>query len=123
LPDHWRHEAQSVRIAREHPRFSEADDPELVLWLIGTHHGRGRPFFPHADDQNPTLPDIMSIPSQLSDRSGPQSLAFDYEGYDWSSLFVRLKAKYGVWGLAWLETLVRLADHRASETAQQGASA
>jgi CRISPR-associated endonuclease/helicase Cas3 len=119
LPDHWRHEAQSVRIAREHPRFAEAMDPELVLWLIGTHHGRGRPFFPHADDQNPELPDVIGIPRNLAETPGPQSLAFDHDGQDWPSLFAQLKAKYGVWGLAWLETIVRLADHRASEAAQQ----
>jgi CRISPR-associated endonuclease/helicase Cas3 len=38
-----------VRIAREHTLFHQAHDPELVLWLIGVHHGYGRPLFPHAD--------------------------------------------------------------------------
>ena len=49
LPDGWRHEAMSVRMALAHPRFADAHDPELVLWLIGTHHGLGRPFFGFAD--------------------------------------------------------------------------
>jgi CRISPR-associated endonuclease/helicase Cas3 len=49
LPDRWRHEALSVRLAMLHPKLSEAADPALVLWLIGTHHGFGRPLFPHAD--------------------------------------------------------------------------
>ena len=39
LPKGWRHEALSVRMARSHPRFAHAHDPELVLWLVGTHHG------------------------------------------------------------------------------------
>jgi CRISPR-associated endonuclease/helicase Cas3 len=45
LPPRWRHEALSVRLAADHPRFREARDPDLVLWLIGVHHGWGRPFF------------------------------------------------------------------------------
>ena len=49
LPENWRHEALSVRLARADKRLREANDPELVLWLIGTHHGHGRPFFPHRD--------------------------------------------------------------------------
>jgi CRISPR-associated endonuclease/helicase Cas3 len=39
LPERWRHEALSVRVARMHERFEKANDPELVLWLIGVHHG------------------------------------------------------------------------------------
>ncbi len=123
LPDQWRHEAQSVRIALQHTDFEKAVDRELVLWLIGTHHGRGRPFFPHADVETPILPEVMGIPRHLSVEPGPQSLAFDYNGHDWASLFAGLKARYGAWGLAWLEAIVRLADHRASEAAQEGTSA
>jgi CRISPR-associated endonuclease/helicase Cas3 len=51
----------------------------------------------------------------LEGAPGPQSLAFDFEGRDWAQLFELLKEKYGIWGLALLETFVRLADHRASE--------
>jgi CRISPR-associated endonuclease/helicase Cas3 len=43
LPENWRHEALSVRLARSHREFSEAHDPMLVLWLVGVHHGYGRP--------------------------------------------------------------------------------
>ena len=118
LPDKWRHEALSVRLAPHVARFNEVQDPELVLWLIGTHHGYGRPFFPHcdaADDKPRKLPAVIGLPSELPAGPGPQSLAYDRDGLDWPALFVRLKARYGVWELARMEAVLRLADHRASE--------
>jgi CRISPR-associated endonuclease/helicase Cas3 len=118
LPEGWRHEALSVRLAPYIARFAEANDPELVLWLVGAHHGHGRPFFPHHDPEDAKsrdLPSILGLPSELPPGSGPQSLAFDYEGADWPAVFARLKARYGVWELARMEAILRLADHRASE--------
>jgi CRISPR-associated endonuclease/helicase Cas3 len=121
LPAHWRHEALSVRLARLHPAFAAAHDPALILWLIGTHHGYGRPFFPHADALDGTERGI-DLPEAFGGRTllepgnrSPQSLAFDFEGQDWAQMFQALKRKYGIWGLARLEAFVRLADHRASE--------
>jgi CRISPR-associated endonuclease/helicase Cas3 len=118
LPEHWRHEAFSVRLAQHVARFAEAHDPELVLWLIGVHHGHGRPFFPHQDpeDAKPRrLPPVLGLPSEVPPGTGPQSLAFDWHGLDWATLFARLTARYGAWELARLEAILRLADHRASE--------
>jgi len=103
LPERWRHEAQSVTRAMAHPDFADAHDPELVLWLIGTHHGYGRPLFPHDD------------PREAPEALGPQRLDFQFRGYDWAEIFQRLKARYGPWELARLEAVLRLADHRASE--------
>lgn len=105
LPPRWRHEAQSVRLARTHERLKTAKDMELVLWLVGTHHGYGRPLFPH-EDPDESLPNV-----------GPQSLAFDWKGRDWATLYQALKARYGAWELARMEAILRLADHRASEEA------
>lgn len=120
LPKAWRHEAFSVRLALHAARFAAAGDQdlELVLWLVGTHHGHGRPFFPHSDPAEATpqrLPNVPGLPSELPPGAGPQSLAFDWHGLDWPTLFSRLKARYGVWELARLEAILRLADHRASE--------
>jgi CRISPR-associated endonuclease/helicase Cas3 len=119
LPSNWRHEALSVRLAMIHPDFGHAYDPELVLWLIGTHHGYGRPLFPHADDKDAVprsgLLKCFGSDADLAPGHGPQSLAFDFGGLDWAQTFERLKQRYGIWGLARLEAFVRLADHRASE--------
>lgn len=126
LPKYWRHEALSVRLAPFAPRFAESKDPELVLWLMGTHHGYGRPFFPHVDpeDQKPRtrMPNVLDIPSVIPPGYGPQSLAYDWNGLDWFGLYERLKARYGVWELARMEAILRLADHRASEDAERKAS-
>jgi len=102
LPERWRHEAQSVTRAMADPQLAQAHDPELVLWLIGTHHGHGRPLFPHDDPREP------------SDAPGPQRLDFQFREQDWPQIFERLKARYGPWELARLEAVLRLADHRAS---------
>lgn len=126
LPRHWRHESLSVRLARETPKLEEATDRQLVLWLIGTHHGHGRPLFPHGDEkdaeQRPNLPAVLGNPTSLAPGHGPQSLGFALDGLDWPGLFETLKAKYGLWELARMEAILRLADQRASaETAKRKA--
>jgi CRISPR-associated endonuclease/helicase Cas3 len=127
LPARWRHEAFSVRLAPHIEAFRGAADQDLVLWLIGTHHGHGRPFFPHADpaDDQPrtSLPQVLDIPSALAAGPGPQSLAYETDkGLDWSGLFEQLKARYGPWELARMEAILRLADHRASGKEQVDAA-
>ena len=124
LPKGWRHEALSVRMARSHPRFAEAHDPALVLWLIGTHHGLGRPFFNFTDSQldGPGHDGVFACLDvehwRLTCGAGPQSMAFDLDGADWAAVYEQLKQRYGIWGLAHLEAVLRLADHRASESEQ-----
>jgi CRISPR-associated endonuclease/helicase Cas3 len=119
LPDKWRHEALSARLALLHPDLAQAADTRLVLWLIGSHHGFGRPLFPHCDPNDtecrPGLLKSYCVHDTLRPGYGPQSLAFDFDGMDWAQMFEELKRRYGIWGLARLEGFVRLADHRASE--------
>lgn len=117
LPDGWRHEALSVQMARAHPDFASANDRALVLWLIGTHHGLGRPFFGFTDGApQPPLPALgVTGGKRIIEEPGPQSPAFDFEGFDWPALADSLRQRYGAWRLAFYEAVVRLADHRASE--------
>ncbi len=122
LPPGWRHEALSVRMAQSHRRFAEAHDPALVLWLIATHHGLGRPFFDFTDlreggvGQDGHAACLGVEQWRLAPGSGPESLAFDIDGADWPALYERLRRHYGIWGLAHLEAILRLSDHRASES-------
>ncbi len=117
LPKGWRHEALSVRMARAHPGLAGARDPALVLWLIGSHHGLGRPFYGFIDPRPEGPAPCLEVDSWriLPDEVGPQSFAFDFAGADWPALFEDLKRRYGIWRLAHLEAVLRLADHRASE--------
>ena len=125
LPKGWRHEALSVRMAKAHPRLAEAHDPALVLWLIGTHHGFGRPFFDFVDSHeggsgHEGLFACLGVERwRLASEPGPQSMAFDLGGADWAAMYEQLKQRYGIWGLAHLEAVLRLADHRASESEQR----
>jgi CRISPR-associated endonuclease/helicase Cas3 len=116
LPKHWRHEVQSVRLAAARlvaePALGEGLDPDLVLWLIGTHHGQGRPFFAHDDDWDNHDDVLLGEPLPAS--PGPDKLDFSWDGLDWAGMMTRLHGRYGVWGLAFLESVLRLADHRAS---------
>ena len=117
LPERWRHEALSVRLARVHPRLANAHDPALVLWLIGTHHGYGRPFFPFFDPA-PVLPRPALGITRWDLRAagcGPERPGFDFLGLDWPGLAADLRRRLGTWRVAFLEAVLRLADHRASE--------
>lgn len=74
------------------------DIRELILHMIATHHGRGRPHFPADEAFDPDHKEIQA--AQIA-RQVPQRYA-------------RLQRKYGRWGLAWLESLLRAADAEAS---------
>lgn len=68
----------------------------LVRHLVGSHHGNGRPTFPAAPE--------LELWHQLS---------------DWPTQFMQLQKEFGPWGLAYLETLVRLADWTISAEEQR----
>jgi CRISPR-associated endonuclease/helicase Cas3 len=115
LPRGARHECWSVPLAKCHSHFARAHDPDLVLWLIGTHHGHGRPFFPPVDYPAAGEELAMEIgDSRLTARVEVPLCRLDS---GWVERFERLKRRYGPWELARMEAILRLADHRASETA------
>jgi CRISPR-associated endonuclease/helicase Cas3 len=119
LPKGARHEVASLHFAEAHPRFGLANDPDLILWLIGTHHGHGRPFFPAPEFEWPREGECFE--ADLGDGSigaKPARSLADLTAA-WLDLSERVKRRYGAWGLARLEAILRLADHRRSEAEQE----
>jgi len=117
LPRGARHEVASLSFALAHPEFARARDPELVLWLIGTHHGWGRPFFPAVE----WPPAGTSFATDLGDgrvQSAPALSAAELFG-TWIVLRDRVQSRYGHWGLARMEAVLRLADHRRSQLEEE----
>lgn len=119
LPKGARHEVASLRFAEAHPRFGLANDPDLILWLIGTHHGHGRPFFPAPEFEWPREGECFEADlGNGSIRAKPARSLADLTAA-WLDLYERVKRRYGAWGLARLEAILRLADHRRSEAEQE----
>lgn len=124
-PKGGRHEAASVLLARSNTdAFAALNDPDLCEYLIGSHHGRGRPLWPFTESDEPLEPpgivsvelDGFALSVDLPTR--PEA-ALSPLHTGWVDLFWRLVRRYGYWGLAYLETLLVLADHRQSEAERE----
>jgi CRISPR-associated endonuclease/helicase Cas3 len=100
LAEPYRHEFGSLLDAENEADFRKLppNDQDLVLHLIAAHHGRGRPCFSvdESFDPDASLADAHRIASDVPRR------------------FARLQRRYGRWGLAYLESLLRAADYAAS---------
>lgn len=91
LPKGWRHEINSLA---DLPK----DTPDLVKYLIATHHGFGRTIMPFWGDSE---------------------IWCDSEGKSWGKLTDRLNDEYNPWGLAYLEAVLRLSDWIQSRKEQE----
>jgi CRISPR-associated endonuclease/helicase Cas3 len=98
--NHFRHELGSVIDVCGDPilaaEFGTQEEwaRELTLHLIAAHHGRARPNFPGTEAHDPERPAVASA-----------SVASDSP-----ARYARLQRRYGRWGLAYLESLIRAAD-------------
>ena len=89
-----------------HERFERLSDDmqEVVLHVVAAHHGRARPHFPTDESFDPA--------------PGSNNLARE-QAMETPRRFARLQRKYGRWGLAYLESLLRAADWAASAEPSQ----
>src|SRR5262249_14009327 len=105
LPEAYRHEFGSLIDVLDKDELYSAkiqrltgESREVVLTLIAAHHGRGRPHFERGEafDAEPKGQNAEELAAQVPQR------------------FAQLQRKYGRWGLAYLESLLRAADYAAS---------
>lgn len=100
LAENYRHEFGSLINASASPDILALSPVErdLALHLVTAHHGRSRPHFP---------------PDEVFDYSvGPETTIA--QAMEIPVRFARLQQRFGRWGLAWLESLLRAADYAAS---------
>ncbi len=105
----YRHEFGSLREASEDETIRGHPERDLILHLIAAHHGWARPHFE---------PDQWDIADGVSDDENAAVAG------ETMRRFARLQRRFGHWGLAWLESLLRAADYAASgRLAANGVSA
>jgi CRISPR-associated endonuclease/helicase Cas3 len=98
LLDGYRHEFGSLPYAKDDPEVRSLPEElqDLALHLIAAHHGHARPLIAtRGCDDAP--------PSVLAERAREVALRY-----------ARLQQRWGPWGLAWWEALLRAADAQAS---------
>lgn len=103
LLDGYRHEFGSLFHVEKDPKFQAlgTEDQDLVLHLIAAHHGNARPVISVRGCEE-------APPSVLKARAREVALRF-----------ARLQRRWGPWGLAWWEALLRSADQQASRANEE----
>ena len=94
LLEGYRHEFGSLLKAEK--KHLPDDMRDLILHLIASHHGYARPIIRSDGCED-------GPPSLMESKAGEAALRF-----------ARLQKRYGPWGLAWREAILRAADQMAS---------
>jgi CRISPR-associated endonuclease/helicase Cas3 len=110
-PKGGRHELMSVTLLAPYGEQFADLDFELLLHLLASHHGRCRPFAPVVEEGEP-------ISVVYGEWRATSDHGLELAGSGVSERYWRLVSRYGWYGLAFLETLVRLADQRQSQGEQ-----
>jgi CRISPR-associated endonuclease/helicase Cas3 len=113
LPPGFRHEMLSYQLAERYAGLPASDTlAELILHLIASHHGHARPFAPVVQDEN--APAVAGCHDGIGIKLGATERAMIPAPHTLRSgipdRFWRLTRRYGWWGLAYLEAVLRLAD-------------
>ena len=112
-PRGGRHEELSARLVRRwleaHPDRFDPLRADLLVHLIVSHHGTGRPLVTPVDDHTS---DAVSFEIEGEPVDAPADLSM----IDWTqpARFKRVNDRFGPWGVALLEAIVRRADHAVS---------
>lgn len=100
--NNYRHELGTLLDLAAMPEFQGLSEEvqNIVVHLIAAHHGRARPHFPANErfDHDRPEEEVAAIVAGIPGR------------------FACLQRRYGRWGLAYLESLVRAADIMASQS-------
>jgi len=111
-PRGMRHELISLALLESSPQMKErAHDLDLVRHLVASHHGWCRPWAPFFEDPEPCNVRLEVGGLSIEVDTGAIDTAFLLEV---PARFRGLCRRYGWHGLAYLEALLRLGDHRAS---------
>lgn len=119
LPNGFRHEMLSIQLAERIASDLDTDQQTLMLHAIAAHHGHARPFAPVVIDESPVAVSL----SKLGDLADAICLIIDERrnaipahrlDSGIAERFWTLNRRFGWWGLAWLESTLRLADWVAS---------
>ncbi len=121
LPSGFRHEMLSLDFARQLQHDLDDVAADVTLHVIAAHHGHARPFAPVVIDEDPPpvsleklfAPASTTLSLTLSPEQRLQVPAYRLDS-GISDRFWRLTHRFGWWGLAWLESALRLADWVAS---------
>jgi len=101
LLEGYRHEFGSLRDAEANfAGIADEDLRDLARHLVAAHHGYARPLIRPVDPEEP--------PSACEERARETALRF-----------AQLQRRWGPWGLAWWEALLRAADWAASRRNEQ----
>jgi CRISPR-associated endonuclease/helicase Cas3 len=112
-PIGYRHEVLSLAMVEGNAALrKQAHDFDLVLHLVASHHGWCRPHAPPVEEGEAQEVMLLHGKDQLAANTHHGKARL---GSGVAQRYTELVRRYGWWGLAWLEAIVRLADHRASE--------
>jgi CRISPR-associated endonuclease/helicase Cas3 len=110
-PKGGRHELMSMALLRDHCEDFAGVGFDLLLHLVASHHGRCRPFASVVEDGDPVHVTYNGWRAATDHRLESADSGV-------CERFWRLTRRYGWYGLAYLEALVRLADCQQSEAEQ-----